>query len=162
MIETEPIFTTDIFEIYGDNNLVGLESLRDFLNQFLNNSKPEDYLAINAFITRNDAFFEGLQSFRNALANRTQLATTLGFGPRFMHSTGQLQKGGRNNGHFLIITADREENIEIPGEGLSFGTLQLAQAIGDMRALQQQNRPVMRLHFKKGMVSPRIIANLVS
>jgi transaldolase / glucose-6-phosphate isomerase len=160
--ETAPIFGSDIFEVYGDKGLGSNQSISDLLNQFLIQAKPDDYLAINAFVTRNDACLNALQTFRHALADMTKLATTLGFGPRFMHSTGQLQKGGRNNGHFLIITAEREEDIEIPGEEMSFGTLQIAQAVGDMRALQQQNRSVIRLHFKKGKFSPQLIANLIS
>ena len=103
-----------------------------------------------------------LQKFRKAIADQTKAATTLGFGPRFLHSTGQIHKGGKNNGHFLIITTEHENDLEIPGEGMSFGTLQIAQAIGDMRALQQMNRRVIRMHFKKGKSLPGGLADLLS
>ena len=70
-------------------------------------------------------------------------ATTLGFGPRFLHSTGQLHKGGPNNGVFLLLTAKRKTDVDIPGQGISFGTMQRAQAIGDLHALEAKERRVL-------------------
>jgi hypothetical protein len=75
------------------------------------------------------------------------IATTLGYGPRFLHSTGQLHKGGPDNGLFLQITADHTEDVSIPGEPYSFGVLADAQALGDLRALQDLGRSVIRLHL---------------
>jgi transaldolase/glucose-6-phosphate isomerase len=123
---------------------------------------PGDFVAINAFVNRNPSCFFDLQELRRVISNKTNLATTIGFGPRFLHSTGQLQKGGKNNGHYLILTADSENDMEIPGEGMSFGTLQVAQAIGDMRALQQLNRHVLRLHFKKGKFNPTLLTKMAT
>ena len=163
LIEQEPIFSSDDIDIYGEINEFGkFHDNVELLNIFLNQSKPGDFVALNAFVTRNACCFSGLQELREAITNKTNLATTLGFGPRYLHSTGQLHKGGKNNGHYLIITADREVDIEIPNEGMSFGALQIAQAIGDMRALQQQNRCVLRLHFKKGKFNPAFLAKLVA
>lgn len=161
--EQEPIFRSFDINVYGEiNGLENANSIGELLNKFLSQSKPNDFVAINAFITRNPGCLSGLQELRKAIANKTNLATTIGFGPRFLHSTGQLHKGGKNNGHFLIITADRDDDIEIPGEGMSFGTLQKAQAIGDMRALQQQSRHVLRLHFKKGKLKPDFLTKLLA
>ena len=163
LIEQEPIFRFDDIDIYGEKDrLENTHKIADLLKKFLSQSKPGDFVAINAFVTRNASCFSGLQELRESIANKTNLASTLGFGPRFLHSTGQLHKGGKNNGYYLIITADREVDIKIPGEGMSFGTLQKAQAIGDMRALQQQNRRVLRLHLKKGKFNPAFLAKLVA
>jgi hypothetical protein len=77
------------------------------------------------------------------------LATTLGYGPRFLHSTGQLHKGGANNGLFIQITADDAEDLPIPGEPYSFSILKQAQALGDLRSLESKQRRVIRLHLGK-------------
>ena len=160
--EEKPIFRSDEVDVYGnDEALSKSQDISDLINIFLSESKPGDFIGINAFVTRNAGYFSGLQKFREALAIKNGLATTLGFGPRFLHSTGQIHKGGKNNGHFLIITEDHDDDIEIPGEGMSFGTLQVAQAIGDMSALQQMGRHVIRLHFKKGKLRPDILAELL-
>jgi hypothetical protein len=81
----------------------------------------------------------------------------LGFGPRFQHSTGQLHKGGDNNGLFLVITADPKKDVEIPTEGLSFGALEHGQALGDVEALQARGRRVLRIH----LANPDLLAELV-
>jgi transaldolase/glucose-6-phosphate isomerase len=73
----------------------------------------------------------------------------LGFGPRFLHSTGQLHKGGLPGGLFIHFTKDAERDFEIPGEGMSFATLQRAQALGDLQALEQKERKAIRVHIKR-------------
>jgi hypothetical protein len=78
---------------------------------------------------------------------KTRLATTVGFGPRFLHSTGQLHKGGANNGSFLVLTSSPERDVEIPGEDLSFGILEYGQALGDLEALALRKRRIMHVHF---------------
>ena len=90
-----------------------------------------------------------LQNLRSVLRDKTKLAVTLGFGPRFLHSTGQLHKGGANNGLFLQITADPLKDFEIPTQGMSFGTLELAQALGDYEALKACKRRVLRVHLTR-------------
>jgi transaldolase/glucose-6-phosphate isomerase len=84
---------------------------------------------------------------RNLIRDRTGLATTLGYGPRFLHSTGQLHKGGPNNALYLQLTADEERDIEIPDRDYSFGTLKQAQALGDLQALREHDRRVIRIHL---------------
>ena len=76
-------------------------------------------------------------------------ATTLGFGPRFLHSTGQLHKGGANNGLFIQITSEPEHFLPIPGQGMDFGTLERAQALGDLEALLSRGRRVIRVHLPR-------------
>ncbi|MDF1554976.1 MAG: hypothetical protein P1P84_18045 [Deferrisomatales bacterium] len=89
-----------------------------------------------------------------AIRDRTKRATTLGYGPRFLHSTGQLHKGGPATGLFLQLTADPPEDAAIPGDGedggVTFGVLQRAQALGDAQALTDQGRPVLRIHLGSG------------
>ena len=88
-----------------------------------------------------------LQSMRLTLRDATKAATTLGFGPRYLHSTGQLHKGGRDNGVFLLFTADDAEDAAIPGQPYTFGVLKHAQALGDLEALRRRRRPVLHLHL---------------
>jgi hypothetical protein len=119
------------------------------LNEFLSNTRPGDYVAINAYLPRNPELDALLQSLRAAVTKKTGLPTTLGFGPRFLHSTGQLHKGGADNGVFLQITADPEADFDIPGQGLTFGTLQRGQALGDYEALASRGRRILRIHLSK-------------
>jgi len=117
------------------------------LKEFLAQARPGDYLAINAYLRRNPAMNAALQELRQKLGAKTGLPTTLGFGPRFLHSTGQLHKGGANNGLFLQITAETAHDLDIPGQGMTFGTLQLAQALGDYDALAARGRRILRVHL---------------
>jgi transaldolase/glucose-6-phosphate isomerase len=128
---------------------VPLQAAGPALSEFLNASKEGDYIAIAAFLPRNADMIAALQDLRVAIRDKTKRAVTLGFGPRFLHSTGQLHKGGANNGLFLQITADPVEDIDIPTQGLSFGTLELAQALGDYEALTARGRRVLRVHLPK-------------
>ena len=92
-----------------------------------------------------ESFFEQI---RQAISESYGVATTLGYGPRYLHSTGQLHKGGANNGHFIQITVGKPEfNVEIPTTNYDFWTLKMAQAYGDLSALQEKDRPVMRIHI---------------
>ncbi len=119
------------------------------LNNFLSGAKPGDYVAINAYLPRNPQLDAMLQSLRAVVTKKTGLPTTLGFGPRFLHSTGQLHKGGADNGVFLQITADPEADFDIPGQGLTFGTLERGQALGDYEALATRGRRILRIHLPK-------------
>lgn len=134
-------------EKLADGEYVLLKDAKAALKGFLEAAVPGDYVAIAAFLPRNEAVIDELQNLRVAIRDVTKLAVTLGFGPRFLHSTGQLHKGGANNGLFLQITADPVEDIEIPTQGLSFGTLEQAQAMGDYEALVARGRRVLRLHL---------------
>jgi len=93
---------------------------------------------------------QNLQSVQGAIRDATKLACTVGFGPRFLHSTGQLHKGGPNTGLFLQITTDGGEDLPIPGVPYSFGTLFAAQARGDLEVLQAHGRRALRVHAEDG------------
>ena len=103
---------------------------------------PGDYLAVLAYIRETRETNDALEELRRRVMERYRIATTVGYGPRFLHSTGQIHKGGPNKGLFLQITADREFDIPVPGEPYSFGVLADAQALGDMRALKAQRRRI--------------------
>lgn len=130
------------------------------LNDFLSKTNPGDYVALNAYLPRNPELDALLQSLRAAVTKKTGLPTTLGFGPRFLHSTGQLHKGGADNGVFLQITSDPEADFDIPGQGLTFGTLERGQALGDYEALETRGRRILRIHLPRPEVASRIAEKL--
>ncbi len=109
--------------------------------------RPRDYLAILAYVPPSPDVFRQLQKVRAAWGHTLRAATTLGFGPRYLHSTGQLHKGGPNTGLFLVITTDVHDDIEIPEMGWTFGQLHRAQARGDVRALLARGRRVAHVHL---------------
>lgn len=121
------------------------------LASFLHLAGGKDYLALLAYLERSTKTDAALREIRLVLRDKLRTATTAGFGPRFLHSTGQLHKGGANNGIFLQITADDKLDREIPGEGYSFGTLKKAQAIGDLQALEVHGRRALRVHIGCGV-----------
>lgn len=122
---------------------------------------PGDYLGINAFIENGSAHQAVLQEVREAVRTASRCATALGFGPRFLHSTGQLHKGGPNNGVFLEITADDATRVPIPGRRIDFGVLARAQARGDQEVLAERGRRILRVHLgadvKAGLAALRKI-----
>lgn len=124
------------------------ESLPEILSTFLSLAQAGDYLAINAYLPRFPEVTARLTELRLRLRTRTGCATTVGFGPRFLHSTGQMHKGGPATGLFLQITADPAEDLDIPGQGMTFGVLERAQALGDYEALAARGRRILRLHLK--------------
>lgn len=122
-------------------------ALADWLGGFLNLARPGDYLALMAYIEPSAAHHELLQALRVHLRDALRIATTLGYGPRFLHSTGQLHKGGGDNGIFIQITADDPHDLSIPDEPYTFGILKQAQALGDFRSLSHRKRRAVRLHL---------------
>jgi transaldolase / glucose-6-phosphate isomerase len=130
-------------KILGDHS-----SVASYLKAFLAQLCPGDYFALVAFIEMNEAHERGLQSIRGLVRDRVKVATTVGFGPRFLHSTGQAHKGGPNSGVFLQITADALEDAPVPGQRYSFGTIELAQARGDFEVLASRGRRLLRVHVK--------------
>lgn len=104
-----------------------------------------DYFAVNAFLPMSPAHDAPLQSLRHAVRDAYGVATTLGYGPRFLHSTGQLHKGGPASGLFLQLTAESAPDLAIPGQKLSFGVLALAQALGDLAVLEERGRRIIRI-----------------
>ncbi len=107
--------------------------------------KPGDYLAIQAYVKADSDHYDRLQQARIALRDRLGVATTLGLGPRYLHSTGQLHKGGRNNGIFIQVVDDLEPDVDIPGRDYSFRQVFEAQAAGDYQALEEHRRRVYRV-----------------
>jgi len=114
---------------------------------FLKQAKAGDYVALNVYLPRNAETIAALQEMRVAIRARTGCAVTAGFGPRFQHSTGQFHKGGPDKGLFIQVVYDAEKDMEIPGEGMSFGTLIRAQALGDYETLIARGRRVLRVRL---------------
>ena len=132
-------------ELASQQNGDGLES---WLSAHLGRAQVPDYVALQAFVACEPRTLSAFQEIRRLLCERRGVATTLGWGPAFLHSTGQLHKGGPDNGIFLQITADDSEDIEIPGAGYSFGRLVRAQSLGDLAALEERGRRVLRVHLR--------------
>ena len=122
-------------------------SLIDALWSFLGEGGARDYVAILAYLPETERHDGLLQTIRRAVGGRLRLATTLGYGPRYLHSTGQLHKGGAGNGRFLLLTADDREDLPIPGRAYTFGALKRAQALGDYAALARRGCRLRRLHL---------------
>ncbi|MHC1771649.1 MAG: bifunctional transaldolase/phosoglucose isomerase [Flexilinea sp.] len=128
----------------------------DLLAKFIKLAKSgKDYVAINAYLPRNETLLEELQSVRKQILDQSGCATTLGFGPRFQHSTGQLHKGGANNGVFIQLVANCPKDTEIPNEGMTFSVLERAQALGDFEALLAMERRAIRIDL--GDQSPLVL-----
>jgi transaldolase / glucose-6-phosphate isomerase len=130
------------------DGLSACETPSEVINAFTGLSKAGDYIAINAYVPRNAKNVVNLTHLREQIFKRTGRATTLGFGPRFLHSTGQLHKGGANNGLFIQITQADQADLEIPGKDYSFGVLTRAEAQGDLEALLARDRRAIRIHLK--------------
>ena len=109
---------------------------------------PGDYVATLAYLDRDDANIAAMQTVRMAIRNGRRVATCVGFGPRFLHSTGQAYKGGPNTGVFFQITADNVADLDVPGQSISFGVIEAAQARGDFDVLAERGRRILRLHIK--------------
>ena len=120
---------------------------------------PGDYLVIQAYLTPTAEAWRILQEIRVALRDRLRIATTVGWGPRYLHSTGQLHKGGPTSGLFIQITGEDREDLAIPGAGHGFSTLKAAQALGDLQSLRDGARRVIRLHLtgKQSQTLPQLL-----
>jgi transaldolase/glucose-6-phosphate isomerase len=115
------------------------------LKSLLQRAKPSAYFAIMAYATRTPASEAAMSAIRRTVRDRTQLATTAGYGPRFLHSTGQLHKGGPNTGLFLQVVQDDTKDVPIPGRPFSFSVLKQSQSLGDLRSLTSRRLPVLRV-----------------
>jgi glucose-6-phosphate isomerase len=123
------------------------ENARELLKTFFTKTRPGDYIALQAYLTETPGITQALQTIRQRLREVLRVATTLGYGPRFLHSTGQFHKGGPNTGLFLQLTADDAEDAAIPDIPYTFGVLKRAQALGDLQALRKHRRRVIRVHL---------------
>ena len=133
----------------GESTPLTAEALDDFLAE----AQPADYIALQAYLRPTPETDSDLLALRTQLRDRFQLATTVGYGPRFLHSTGQLHKGDAGHGLFIQLTADDPRDVDIPDEAgamassISFGVLKAAQALGDRKALLGAGRRVIRFHL---------------
>ncbi|MDE0405512.1 MAG: bifunctional transaldolase/phosoglucose isomerase [Nitrospira sp.] len=155
--EDSPVITDGDVHLFTDDAnhqaLKGASSLVQAMAAHLSQVRTGDYVAINAYLERTPAVHDALQRIRALIRDAKGVATTLGYGPRFLHSTGQLHKGGPASGVFLQVTADQSEDLGIPDEPYSFGTLVAAQALGDMKSLCTRNRRVIRIHLSRDIAA---------
>ena len=148
----EPFFTADGIALYTDSaNAEVLKrpatTLPAILKAHLARAQAGDYVALLAYIERNPAHSEALSRLRRMIRDRIRAATCVGFGPRFLHSTGQAYKGGPNSGVVLQITADDAEDLPVPGQRYTFGIVKAAQARGDLGVLAERGRRLLRVHL---------------
>ena len=125
----------------GDATLIG------YLKAHLRRIKPGDYFAVLGYIQMNAEHEQTLQAIRHLVRDSKHVATCLGFGPRFLHSTGQAYKGGPNSGVFLQITCDDSVELPVPGQKFTFGVVKAAQARGDLQVLADRGRRALRVHL---------------
>ncbi len=146
-----PILTDGDLSLFADpknSKAVGAATtLTGVLAAHFARIKPNDYCALLAYIERNDRHTAALQEIRVLIRDRKRIATCLGFGPRFLHSTGQAYKGGPNSGVFLQITCDDAADLDVPGQKYSFGIVKAAEARGDFQVLAGRERRVLRVHL---------------
>jgi transaldolase/glucose-6-phosphate isomerase len=124
-------------------------SFAGLVKAHLDRLKAGDYFAVLGYIEMNDAHERALQTLRHAVRDKKRVATCLGFGPRFLHSTGQAYKGGPNSGVFLQITCDDATDLPVPGQKYTFGVVKAAQARGDFQVLAERDRRALRVHLGK-------------
>lgn len=140
---TDPLNAEALQKAVGGDN-----SLTAYLRSHLNRLEAGDYFALLAYIEMNNHHQEQLQFIRQMIRDAKRVATCLGFGPRFLHSTGQAYKGGPNTGVFLQITCDDAVDLPVPGQKYNFGVVKAAQARGDFQVLAERNRRALRVHLK--------------
>jgi transaldolase/glucose-6-phosphate isomerase len=150
-----PLFAADGIQLFTDaanarvlQTVVGdRPSLAGYLKAHLGRVQHHDYVALLAYIEMSDAHEQLIQEARHAVRDTKRVATCLGFGPRFLHSTGQAYKGGPNTGVFFQITCDDAVDLPVPGQRYTFGTVKAAQARGDFDVLAERGRRVLRVHL---------------
>ena len=153
-VET-PIFEEGGIQLFTDERNAKVLSDRagkspsfdGYLLAHLNSLRPGDYFALLAYIEMNVEHEAELQEIRRAVRDRHRVATCLGFGPRFLHSTGQAYKGGPNTGVFLQITCEDAEDLPVSGKSYTFGIVKAAQARGDFQVLVERGRRTLRIHL---------------
>jgi transaldolase / glucose-6-phosphate isomerase len=150
--EEKPFFSDARFKLFADPRnetelMPKATSLTAALKAHFARIGAGDYAALLAYIERNPAHIEAMQSLRRTIRDHTRAATCVGFGPRFLHSTGQAYKGGPNSGVFLQITCDDARDLPVPGQKYSFGVVKAAQARGDFEVLAERGRRALRVHI---------------
>jgi transaldolase/glucose-6-phosphate isomerase len=152
-----PFFEAGGIKLFADEKNVaavhGGLNIADVLRTHLARLGPGDYFGVLGYITMNAANEKVLQAIRHAVRDKKKVATVLGFGPRFLHSTGQAYKGGPNSGVFLQITCHDAKDLPVPGQKYTFGVVKAAQARGDFAVLAERGRRALRVHLGKNLKS---------
>jgi len=152
-----PFFEAAGVKLFADEKnaaaLAGGAKLVDVLKKHLARAGAGDYFAVLGYIPMNAENEKVLQEFRHTVRDKKKVATCLGFGPRFLHSTGQAYKGGPNSGVFLQITCDDASDVAVPGQKYTFGIVKAAQARGDFNVLAERGRRALRVHLGKNLKS---------
>lgn len=149
-----PFYEDDDIKLFADDrNATAMKSatteasLRGYLKAHVDRLKPNDYFATLAYVEMNEEHEQLLQTPRHAIRDTKHVATCLGFGPRFLHSTGQAYKGGPDSGVFLQITCDDANDLPVPNQKYTFGVVKAAQARGDFEVLAERGRRALRIHL---------------
>ncbi|MBC7909258.1 MAG: bifunctional transaldolase/phosoglucose isomerase [Pyrinomonadaceae bacterium] len=147
--EQQTIATEGDMKVYGasQERIDSAQPLAAVIKEHLSRAGSGDYIALLAYIEETEAHNELLQALRTRLRDKLKVATTTGYGPRFLHSTGQLHKGGADNGIFIQLTSQDHTDLAIPGEPYTFSILKEAQALGDFSSLEQRDRRAIRVHL---------------
>jgi transaldolase / glucose-6-phosphate isomerase len=150
----QPFANIDGIRVFAEHAYVSMlrsrithETLSNLLRVHFAQLRPGDYAALLAYIHHDKASMEALQRLRLAIRSTHRVATVVGFGPRFLHSTGQAYKGGPNSGVFLQITCEDPIDLPVPGQKYSFGLVKAAQAQGDLSVLLERHRRALRIHL---------------
>jgi len=156
------VFSGNGVAVYADAEnakaLAGAKTLEDVLKAHFKRIGKGDYVALVGFIERNAAHAAEFNAMRAALRDATGAAACLGFGPRFLHSTGQAYKGGPLSGVFVQVTGKAKNDVAVPGRGYTFGAVIAAQAAGDLGVLVERGRRAVRIHLDnvdEGLVALR-------
>lgn len=156
--DESPFFEADGIKLFSDeanvselNSLVEEKTLANYLKAHFSRIKENDYFALLAYIEMNSEHENLLQELRHFVLDTKKVATCLGFGPRFLHSTGQAYKGGANNGVFLQITSDDAIDFPVPEQKYTFGIVKSAQARGDFQVLVDRKRRALRVHLSENV-----------
>ena len=140
----EPLATQDGVSYYAD--VAGTDAA-SVLKAFFAQARPGDFMTLQAYLHETAGLNQQLAQFRKLVQDKLRIATTSGYGPRFLHSTGQYHKGGPNKGLFVQFTADHPQDLPLPGRSYTFGTFENAQAQGDLQALKDNDRRTLHLHL---------------
>lgn len=142
--DEEPVLVEDSLQLFAQD---AAPTLEETLERFLSWAHRSEFVVLMAYLTENSSTEQALEAIRLHLRDKLHVATTLGYGPRFLHSTGQFHKGGSNIGLFLQLTMDDAVDAHIPGEPYTFSVFRQAQALGDLEALHRHSRRVVRIHL---------------
>jgi transaldolase/glucose-6-phosphate isomerase len=146
-----PIFEDDRFQVFApDGKKPGDGRLNGILHAYLTGLSRWQYVGFLAYVERDAEDEAIIEEMRTPVRDANRVATVVGFGPRFLHSTGQAYKGGPAGGVFLIITREPTHDLSVPGHKMRFGQVQIAQARGDGDVLSKRGRRVLRVHLKRG------------